>query len=79
MHARTVVTGGGASARFASQAEQYDRYRPRYPADLFVTLLREADLVEGDPVIETGAGTGLATQPLVESGLLFTPSNPPLI
>jgi SAM-dependent methyltransferase len=59
----------GASARFASQAEQYDRYRPRYPAELFVTLFREAGLGESDLVVEIGAGTGLATQPLVESGL----------
>ena len=59
----------GASARFASQAEQYDRYRPRYPAELFVTLLREADLTENDLVVEIGAGTGLATRPLVASGL----------
>jgi SAM-dependent methyltransferase len=59
----------GASARFASQAEQYDRYRPRYPAELFATLLREANLSEGDLVVEIGAGTGLATQPLVASGL----------
>jgi SAM-dependent methyltransferase len=59
----------GASARFAAQAEHYDRYRPPYPADLFVTLLEEADLAPGDPVVEIGAGTGLATQPLVESGL----------
>lgn len=59
----------GASARFASQAERYDRYRPRYPSDLFTTLLTEADLVEGDLVVEIGAGTGIATQPLAECGL----------
>jgi SAM-dependent methyltransferase len=58
-----------ASARFASQAERYDRYRPRYPSDLFTTLLEESDLVAGDVVVEIGAGTGLATQQLVESGL----------
>lgn len=59
----------GASARFAAQAEQYDRYRPRYPAELFVTLMRQAELVERDVVVEIGAGTGLATQPLAENGL----------
>jgi SAM-dependent methyltransferase len=61
-----------ASARFrytAAQAEHYDRYRPSYPANVFITLMREADLVEGDVAIEIGAGTGLATRPLVESGL----------
>jgi SAM-dependent methyltransferase len=60
----------GASARFASQAEQYDRYRPRYPAELFATLLREAELVDGDVAIEIGAGTGLATHPLTDCGLV---------
>jgi SAM-dependent methyltransferase len=59
-----------ASARFASQAEQYDRYRPPYPSDLFFTLLREASLGEGDQVVEIGAGTGLATLPLAEKGLV---------
>lgn len=61
-----------ASARFrysAAQAEHYDRYRPPYPANVFTTLMREAHLVEGDLAIEIGAGTGLATRPLVESGL----------
>lgn len=59
----------GASARFAAEAEQYDRYRPRYPAELFATLFSKAELVEGDVAVEIGAGTGLATQSLVEAGL----------
>jgi SAM-dependent methyltransferase len=59
----------GASARFAAQAEQYDRYRPRYPRELFITLVRQAELLDGDAVVEIGAGTGLATLPLAENGL----------
>jgi SAM-dependent methyltransferase len=58
-----------ASARFSAQARQYDRYRPRYPPSLFDHLLAEAHVAEGDPVVEIGAGTGLATLPLVERGL----------
>jgi SAM-dependent methyltransferase len=58
-----------ASTRFAAQAEQYDRNRPRYPSALFATLCGQAELVEGDVAVEIGAGTGLATEPLAETGL----------
>jgi SAM-dependent methyltransferase len=54
----------------AALALQYDRYRPRYPPALFEHLLTQAHLTAGDPVVEIGAGTGLATLPLVERGLL---------
>jgi SAM-dependent methyltransferase len=58
-----------ASSRFAAQAQQYDHFRPRYPTELFDRLLVEAHLAGGDAVVEIGAGTGLATLPLVERGL----------
>jgi SAM-dependent methyltransferase len=70
-----------ASDRFAysaAQARHYDRYRPRYPAELFVTLLRQAELLDGDVVVEIGAGTGLATQPLAENGLTVHAVEPAL-
>jgi SAM-dependent methyltransferase len=58
-----------ASARFAAQALDYDRYRPRYPDEVFGLLLRETGAVRGDTVVEIGAGTGLATMPLIGRGL----------
>jgi len=58
-----------ASARFAAQALDYDRYRPRYPNDVFELLLRETGVVRGDGVVEIGAGTGIATVPLADLGL----------
>jgi SAM-dependent methyltransferase len=65
-----------ASARFAAQALDYDRYRPRYPGTMFDTLVRETGLRPGDVVVEIGSGTGIATVPLVERGLDVTAVEP---
>jgi SAM-dependent methyltransferase len=65
-----------ASARFAAQALDYDRYRPRYPEAVFDLLVREAGAARGDTVVEIGAGTGIATLPLVERGLDVTAVEP---
>ena len=65
-----------ASARFAAQALAYDRYRPRYPRAVFDLLVREVDLAGGDKVVEIGAGTGIATVPLVERRLDVTAIEP---
>jgi SAM-dependent methyltransferase len=65
-----------ASDRFAAQALDYDRYRPRYPDDVFDDLVESAGLNLGDAVVEIGAGTGIATEPLVERGLDVTAIEP---
>jgi SAM-dependent methyltransferase len=56
------------AAEFDAAALDYDRYRPRYPSELFDELV---SLVEGRvaTVVEIGAGTGIATAPLVARGL----------
>ena len=64
-----------ASARFAAQADEYDRFRPRYPAGLFVTLLREAELDIGDVVVEIGAGTDSPPSHSPNAGSACMPSN----
>jgi SAM-dependent methyltransferase len=53
---------------FDAAALDYDRYRPRYPAAIHDELI---SLVPGHDrsAIEIGAGTGIATVPLVERGL----------
>jgi SAM-dependent methyltransferase len=60
----------------AAAALEYDRYRPRYPEALFDDLVEMARRGPGDPVIEFGAGTGIATAPLVDRGLVVTAIEP---
>ena len=65
-----------ASERFAAQALDYDRYRPRYPESVFDDIIDIAGLSPGAKVLEVGAGTGIATEPLVRRGLAVTAVEP---
>jgi len=65
-----------ASERFAAQALDYDRFRPRYPEVVFDDIMDIAKLSVGAATIEVGAGTGIATGPLVERGLAVTAVEP---
>ncbi len=65
-----------ASGRFGSQALDYDRYRPRYPESVFDDMLGVTDTSAGTEVIEIGAGTGIATEPLARRGLSVTAIEP---
>jgi SAM-dependent methyltransferase len=57
---------------FDSAAELYDRARPRYPEALFDAVVDHCELHPGDHVLEVGSGTGIATRPLVDRGLVVT-------
>jgi SAM-dependent methyltransferase len=65
-----------ASKRFAAQAIDYDRYRPRYPSAVFDDMVKLANLARGAALIEVGAGTGIATVPLAERGFAVTAIEP---
>lgn len=56
-------------ATFDAVAEEYDRSRPQYPAEVFDQLTNLCDLRHGAKVLEIGCGTGQATLPLAERGL----------
>jgi len=57
--------------RFADPARvvAYQRGRPGYPEALFDRLLEISALAPGASVADLGAGTGLATRPLLDRGL----------
>ena len=57
---------------FDSAAELYDRARPHYPEALFDAVIRHCALHPGNHVLEVGSGTGIATRPLVDRGLMVT-------
>jgi len=61
---------------FTSQAGSYGRARPGYPAGLVDRLVSYAGLVEGDPVADLGAGTGLFTQLLAARHFSVTAVEP---
>jgi len=65
-----------ASGRFGAQALDYDRYRPRYPEGVFDDILGANGTPKGVEVIEIGAGTGIATEPLARRGLSVTAIEP---
>lgn len=53
---------------FDTIPEQFDRYRPRYSAELFADLIAYAGIAPGKSVLELGPGTGQATDPILETG-----------
>jgi SAM-dependent methyltransferase len=65
-----------ASQRFGDQARDYDRHRPRYPEGVFDDIVTIAGVRPGTKAIEIGAGTGIATEPLVDRGLALTAIEP---
>lgn len=65
-----------ASERFGAQALDYDRYRPRYPESVFDDILPVTIASPGTKVIEIGAGTGIATEPLARREVSITAIEP---
>ncbi len=53
---------------FDTIPEQFDKYRPRYCAELFSDLITYAGIGPGKAVLELGPGTGQATDPILDTG-----------
>jgi SAM-dependent methyltransferase len=59
-------------ATFDSVAQDYQRARPEYPAELYDVLIQQADLQPGGQLLETGCATGKETLPLARRGFRIT-------
>lgn len=55
-----------ATERFSSRVENYIKYRPSYPAEVFDCLKRECGLSKTSQVADIGSGTGIFSQLLAE-------------
>ena len=53
---------------FDTIPEQFDKYRPRYRAELFTDLIAYANIGPSKTVLELGPGTGQATEPILNTG-----------
>lgn len=53
---------------FDTIPEQFDKYRPRYSAELFTDLIAYANIESSKIVLELGPGTGQATEPILNTG-----------
>jgi SAM-dependent methyltransferase len=56
--------------RFSDRVENYAKYRPGYPPELYDYLHAHAGLTEGDLIADLGSGTGLLTQLFLDRGHL---------
>jgi ubiquinone/menaquinone biosynthesis C-methylase UbiE len=54
--------------RFSSRAENYARYRPRYPQDVVETLREECGLHVSSVVCDIGSGTGALAEMFLRNG-----------
>ena len=54
------------SEKFDGLADDYDRYRPRYPLELFKTMLLPFKNKKHLSIVDVGAGTGIALERVVE-------------
>lgn len=53
---------------FNEIACEYDKYRPKYPEQLFTDILELTDIKQEDSILEIGCGTGQATKGFVDLG-----------
>lgn len=73
---RDVSTDHRRRLSFGSVAEQYDRYRPGYPAEMVDAVIAYAAPEPGARVLDVGAGTGRASLLFAERGYDVTAIEP---
>lgn len=54
--------------RFSDRVENYVKYRPSYPAEIFSVFAAEMNWTPESVVADVGSGTGISTRPFLERG-----------
>jgi SAM-dependent methyltransferase len=62
------MAASDSTTRFSDRVDDYVKYRPGYPAGLLSVLAEQAGLSAESVVADIGAGTGISTRLLLESG-----------
>ena len=57
-----------ATSRFSNRAENYARFRPGYPDELFAFIEKTLGLSSSSSIVDIGSGTGLFAEPLLKHG-----------
>jgi SAM-dependent methyltransferase len=57
-----------STSRFSNRAENYARFRPGYPDELFLFMEKTMGLELSANIVDIGSGTGLFAEPLLKHG-----------
>lgn len=60
--------GISPTSRFSNRAENYAKYRPGYPNELFNFIEKTIELQSTASIVDIGSGTGLFAEPLLHRG-----------
>lgn len=55
--------------RFADRVDNYVKYRPHYPKEMFDFLLSENIITSTSVIADIGSGTGISTEPFLKMNL----------
>ncbi|MCG2613272.1 class I SAM-dependent methyltransferase [Terrimonas sp. NA20] len=73
---KATTSSNAAVSRFSNRAENYARFRPGYPSDIFPFLQSELGLTGKTQIVDIGSGTGLFAEPLLQHGFSVTGIEP---
>lgn len=65
-------TGSISTSRFSNRAENYARFRPGYPNEIFPFIQKVMNLKSDALIVDVGAGTGLFAEPMLQQGFSVT-------
>lgn len=62
------ITSVSSTSRFSNRADNYAKFRPGYPDELFSYIEKAMELQPEAGIVDIGSGTGLFAEPLLKNG-----------